>query len=25
MAIFVTVKLAPHLLGPVSVAAYSWR
>jgi oxaloacetate decarboxylase beta subunit len=24
MAIFVTVKLAPHLLGPVSVAAYSY-
>lgn len=26
MAIFVTVKLAPHLLGPVSVAAYrTWH
>jgi sodium ion-translocating decarboxylase beta subunit len=24
MAIFVAVKLAPHLLGPVSVAAYSY-
>jgi carboxybiotin decarboxylase len=24
MAIFVTVKLAPHLLGPISVAAYSY-
>ena len=24
MAIFVTIKLAPHLLGPVSVAAYSY-
>ena len=24
MAIFVTMKLAPHLLGPVSVAAYSY-
>jgi carboxybiotin decarboxylase len=24
MAIFVTVQLAPHLLGPISVAAYSY-
>lgn len=24
MAIFVTMKLAPHLLGPISVAAYSY-
>ena len=24
MAIFITVKLAPHLLGPISVAAYSY-
>jgi Na+-transporting methylmalonyl-CoA/oxaloacetate decarboxylase beta subunit len=24
MAIFVAVKLAPHLLGPISVAAYSY-